>query len=324
MVFKKIIIKHGYSISMFFMAAIQTVIFYYLQGLRIADVISSRENFFLFMATFSLSLLVIKIFLARHEGMEQKAETFIILLLLTIISLVFAYIVEELFEIKSRIDQAKVISFILAGSVGVFGFTVGYLNYRRKSGVSIECVIQETANNGEIEFYFFNLKDRPIVLFEFILITKNVEVYYKLQKPLVLNSYGADAFYARTKEYAFNYLDATNNEDTFCGVISAESRVPESLLPSLQDGKSGVRAKTNRGIVYIEIKSLDNLTFKKEMRLEPVSEVVRNSSILNLPLDNVFKKGTIAQQDVGAYKLELKKCKNQVKYFAVKEIEKTP
>lgn len=270
MALKKIISRHRDSIVVSFGAIVQTLMWYYLQDFETKNVISSREKFFLFIATFFISWLMIKFFLARHEPVEQKAETFIVLLLLIVISLVFAYITEELFELDTRIEQAKVIGFILAGSVGLFGFTVAYLNYRRKSGVALECIIQKSAKNDGIELHFLNLKDRPIVLFEFILITRNVEIYYRLPESLILNSYGAGAYLIEAEEYILNYLD-DNREDILFGKVKAESGVPENLFTNLQNEASGIRAKTNRGVYFIEIKSLEDLSFKKEIRLESIS-----------------------------------------------------
>lgn len=253
-----------------------------------------------------------------HEGVEQKAETFIILLLFTITSLVFAFLVDDIFAMGNRIEQAKIIAVILAGAIGLFGFTVAYLNYRRKSGLSIECIIQVMSEENEVAFHFFNLKDKTSVVFEFMLIVRNIEIHYKLQKPMVLGSYGTGVSYINMDDYFFTYVD---DKDISRGIIRTEDMelgFPVDLLSDLQAGKVGIRAKTNQGLFYIEVKELTDLFFKKKIQL---TQIVRdNNSLVSNPSDKSKKIKPAKCQELDDYSLSLDVNKKNISYTLIKKV----
>lgn len=311
---KKFLKKHADNLVMICMSIIQTFFIFDLMEQKAINVISSRELFFLFLASCFFSFMIIKLWMGFYEGVEQKAETFIILLLFTITSLVFAFLVDDIFAMDNRIEQAKIIAVILAGAIGLFGFTVAYLNYRRKSGLSIECIVQVMPEEKEVAFHFFNLKDKTSVVFEFMLVVRNIEIHYRLQQPMVLSSYGTGVSYIKMDDYFFTYVDA-DGKNISRGIIRTEDMelgFPVDLLSDLQARKVGIRAKTNQGLFYIEVKELTDLFFKKKIQL---TQIVRdNDPLLSHSSDKNKKMKSTKCQEQDSYSLLLDTNEKHISY----------
>lgn len=219
----------------------------------------------LILMCFFLAATTITAAIDLKKGLERRIEISVVFFLVSLIALIFSFIIEDLIKAGS-LEFIRTVTAILAGAIAVFGLTIAFLNYKRKSGVAIECSIHLLAGKG-LGFYFSNLKDRSVIIYEFILESKNLELDAELEGPIILSSYGTEIHWLNNEMYC---VVGSLSGGTYREIVKSEQffGVPYSLLKAIQKGDCKVRVRTNLGEKYVTIALKDKLTLSKEIVLK--------------------------------------------------------
>lgn len=247
----------------------------------------------LILMCFFLAATIITGVIDLKKGIERRIEISMIFFLVSLIFLVLSFVVEDLIKANS-LEITRTLAAILAGAIALFGLTIAYLNYKRKSGVVVECSIYQRFSSIETEqldIYFTNLKDRAVVIYDYTIDIKNVEIRRFLEKPIVLAAYGAvvdnfdcslffykQAVYDPNEKHILhtNFIQTALDIDFSDRVKQAGSDFPSDLLlhPLIYDiinGIGTIRARTNHGIKTFKTKKEELLRKEKEVVLYPVT-----------------------------------------------------
>lgn len=242
---------------------------------------------------FSISVTVYFFITDIKTGREWRIEGSVALTLVSSFLLLMYFLLEQ--GSTEVLNKVRVIAPILAGFIGVYGLVIAFLNYKRKSGIIVECGIYKKFDGFDseiLDIYFTNLKDRAVVIYDYTIDIKNVEIRRHLDKPIVLAAYGAmlDSFDCTLFFYKETVYDPGNKHVLHSNFIqtgrdidfsdrnkNAEEEYPSEqhlhpLIFDIVNGAGEIRARTNHGIRLFKTKKEEKLYREKEVVLHPLPD----------------------------------------------------
>lgn len=122
-------------------------------------------------------------------GKEGRIEQGVLLALIFIFASIISLIWEPLVNV-GPLGIVGTVATLFAGTVALFSLTISFLNYKRKSGVAIDCSLVMLSKVPHL--VFINLKDRPVVIYDVLIKFKNLEVKGVLDEYKTLSPYGIE------------------------------------------------------------------------------------------------------------------------------------
>ncbi|MHC5226009.1 hypothetical protein [Ignatzschineria sp. LJL83] len=240
-------------------------------------------------------IINVDIKIGKERRIEWGTLATLILVFISIITLIWDDIIDDKNDL---LDVASTIATIFAVELALLGFMIAFLSHKRKSGIYIECGIYLKANalNSRIlDVYFTNLKDRAVVIYDYVLEIKNVEIKRFLEKPIILDGYNAkvDSFDCSLFFYKQAIYNQNNKQVRHTNFIQtaldvdfsdrvrkfgsdkySSDRLLHPLICDITNGMGVIRARTNHGIKIFKTRREDRLENEKEMVLYPYPELV--------------------------------------------------
>ncbi|UNM96653.1 hypothetical protein MMG00_01965 [Ignatzschineria rhizosphaerae] len=219
------------------------------------------------------------------KGIEWRIERVVGFALIMIFSLLMVLVWDDLIQKEGNFEIVTGIMGILVWFVALYGFVIAFLNYKRKSGVSLEYEINSKTTD-HLNVSFFNLKDREVTIYELLLEAGNLDIRVSLMQAQKDADKGLKISPYSKKEYELNLAQvycctgAVNEENHFLDI---------RYLYNHEKYISKIIAYTNHGETVIRKRSSKGPTLRGDMLLTPI-KAKRNSKLIP-PQDDKGKWG---------------------------------
>lgn len=207
----------------------------------------------------SLLFLVYVIKTVEKRDNENKIE----IASFAIVFFVFVSIIMQLWEFLENpevtvLERVRTIAPIFTGSLATLAFLIGYLNYKRKSGIHLSFDIATVSDNVTDETYikrimFQNEKDKTVAIWEIYIVLGKFPIRIKSylgrdnSKPLLIKGYECEVIELDEEYYKFSYIEP-------------ETQV---ILKNITIEDLKIKIITNHGIFNLQ--PIKRLVFDKNM-----------------------------------------------------------